>query len=89
MSEPTNLPDFKFLLTFILLSYISGVSQGLISKIVNEGHAAEETGTKIRTPGKDRKRKSGLVHVDDFDMVCMQVHLKITITVNLVFNKLF
>lgn len=68
MSEPTNLPDFKFLLTFILLSYISGVSQGLISKIVKEGHAAEETGTKIRTPGKERKRKSGFVHVDDFDM---------------------
>jgi len=48
--------------------FISGVSQGLISKIVKEGHVAEETGTKIRTPGKERQRKTGFIHVDDFDM---------------------
>ncbi|GBP32451.1 hypothetical protein EVAR_24615_1 [Eumeta japonica] len=50
------------------ISAATGVSQGLISKIVKDGQAAEEVGTKIRTPGKQRIRKNGFVHVDDFDM---------------------
>jgi hypothetical protein len=56
--------ECKYSINFV---YISGVSQGLISKIV-KGHAAEGAGTKIRTPGKERTRQSGFIHVDDFDM---------------------
>ncbi|RVE45370.1 hypothetical protein evm_009999 [Chilo suppressalis] len=36
----------------------TGVSQGLISKIVKEGHAAEEAGTKIRTPESESDSES-------------------------------
>ncbi|KOB71309.1 Uncharacterized protein OBRU01_13938 [Operophtera brumata] len=47
-----------------------GVSEGLVSKIVKEGKVAEQTGTKVRTPGKSRKRSTGFIVdiVDDFDM---------------------
>ncbi|KOB58231.1 Uncharacterized protein OBRU01_25377 [Operophtera brumata] len=45
-----------------------GVSEGLVSKIVKEGKVAEQTGTKLRTPGKSRKRSTGFIVVDDFDM---------------------
>ncbi|CAH0668974.1 unnamed protein product [Spodoptera exigua] len=34
-----------------------GVSQGLISRIVKETHAAEEAATKIQTPAKERNVK--------------------------------
>ncbi|KOB75237.1 Uncharacterized protein OBRU01_06876, partial [Operophtera brumata] len=44
------------------------VSEGLVSKIVKEGKVAEQTGTKVRTPGKSRKRSTGFIVVDDFDM---------------------
>ncbi|KOB66809.1 Uncharacterized protein OBRU01_13305 [Operophtera brumata] len=50
------------------LSWRIGVSEGLVSKIVKEGKVAEQTGTKVRTPGKSRKRSTGFIVVDDFDM---------------------
>ncbi|KAL4712109.1 hypothetical protein ACJJTC_010970 [Scirpophaga incertulas] len=61
-------PIIPFNQVYKRISPATGVSQGLISKIVKEGYAAEEAGTKIRTPGKERKRQSGFNHVDDFDM---------------------
>ncbi|KAL4719662.1 hypothetical protein ACJJTC_009278 [Scirpophaga incertulas] len=61
-------PIIPFNQVYKRISAATGVSQGLISKIVKEGYAAEEAGTKIRTPGKERKRQSGFIHVDDFDM---------------------
>lgn len=47
--------------------YFAGVSVGLISKIVKEKKTAEETGTKITSPGTSRQRKCGYIHVDAFD----------------------
>ncbi|GBP58671.1 hypothetical protein EVAR_97074_1 [Eumeta japonica] len=61
-------PIIPFNQIYKRISAATGVSQGLISKIVKEGQAAEEVGTKIRTPGKQRIRKNGFVHVDDFYM---------------------
>ncbi|KOB72518.1 Uncharacterized protein OBRU01_12119 [Operophtera brumata] len=52
----------------IRVSVATGVSEGLVSKIVKEGKVAEQTGTKVRTPGKSRKRSTGFIVVDDFDM---------------------
>lgn len=54
--------------------YFSGVSVGLISKIVKEKKTAEETGTKITSPGTSRQRKCGYIHVDAFDMESFEVH---------------
>ncbi|KOB66397.1 Uncharacterized protein OBRU01_21163 [Operophtera brumata] len=50
------------------VSVATGGSEGLVSKIVKEGKVAEQTGTKVRTPGKSRKRSTGFIVVDDFDM---------------------
>ncbi|CAH2075137.1 unnamed protein product, partial [Iphiclides podalirius] len=50
-------PIIPFNQIYKRISAATGVSQGLISKIVKEGQAAEEAGTKIRTPGKQRIRK--------------------------------
>ncbi|GBP85997.1 hypothetical protein EVAR_57473_1 [Eumeta japonica] len=47
-------PIIPFNQIYKRISAATGVSQGLISKNVKEGQAAEEVGTKIHTPGKQR-----------------------------------
>ncbi|KOB74118.1 Uncharacterized protein OBRU01_02552 [Operophtera brumata] len=69
---------------------LTRVSEGLVSKIVKEGKVAEQTGTKVRTPGKSRKRSTGFIVVDDFDMGVIQrkalVIRKMESTVTIDFN---
>lgn len=48
--------------------FISGVSERFVYKLVNEEKLAQNSGTKISTPGKKRKRTKGKIEVDDFDI---------------------
>ncbi|KAF9410250.1 hypothetical protein HW555_010599 [Spodoptera exigua] len=68
---------------------MTDVSQGQISRIFKETHAAEEGATKIQTPGKERKRQSGTSkrqnklpthHKDKFYESCSTIWVLILMT---------
>lgn len=46
--------------------YFTGVGERFVRKLVKEKEQADETGTKISTPGKKRLR--GRIEVDEFDL---------------------
>ncbi|VVD00987.1 unnamed protein product [Leptidea sinapis] len=46
----------------------TGVGERFVRKLVKEKEQADETGTKISTPGKKRKRTKGKIEVDNFDL---------------------
>ncbi|VVD05188.1 unnamed protein product [Leptidea sinapis] len=45
-----------------------GVGERFVRKLVKEKDKADETGTKISTPGKKRKRTKYKIEVDNFDL---------------------
>ncbi|VVD02918.1 unnamed protein product [Leptidea sinapis] len=46
----------------------TGVGERFVRKLVKEKEQADETGTKISTPGKKRKMTKGKIEVDNFDL---------------------